>query len=218
MNTNYNERGEVKAVSRPYFGDAPAAERQWTTTAYDLIGRPKWIVAPDGGVTSTTYDGLRTVSTNALGQTETRETAVNGWLLRTADHLGTLTSYWYEPFGNLVDTNAGGVVTKMTYDSLGRKISMDDPDMGVWTYGYNVLGELVRQTDAKGQVVTMQYDELGRMTSRMEAEGTTTWTYDNPAQDRRHRQARYGHPQPGRLSRELRLRRSRPGKPDDRDL
>ncbi len=55
---------------------------------------------------------------------------------------------------------------------------MSDPDMGDWSYDYNVLGELVKQTDAKGQIVTMTYDVLGRMDSRTEAEGQTTWDYD----------------------------------------
>jgi hypothetical protein len=66
----------------------------------------------------------------------------------------------------------------MTYDGRGRKIAMDDPDMGVWTYEYNALGELIKQTDAKGQVVEMAYDVLGRMIERSEAEGVTRWTYD----------------------------------------
>ena len=29
---------------------------------------------------------------------------------------------------------------------------MNDPAMGVWSYGYNAFGELVRQTDSLGQV------------------------------------------------------------------
>jgi hypothetical protein len=31
----------------------------------------------------------------------------------------------------------------MTYDNFGRKISMDDPDMGVWSYAYDALAECV---------------------------------------------------------------------------
>jgi YD repeat-containing protein len=31
----------------------------------------------------------------------------------------------------------------MTYDNRGNKISMNDPDMGRWTYTYNALSERV---------------------------------------------------------------------------
>lgn len=90
---------------------------------------------------------------------------------------GTIT-YTYDHFGNLVETNAGGVITTLTYDLRGRKIQMADADMGTWTYAYNALGELIRQTDAKSQVTTMQYDLLGRLTSRTEPDLVSTWTYD----------------------------------------
>jgi len=91
---------------------------------------------------------------------------------------GTL-EYKYDPFGNLVQTKAGGVITSVTYDLRGRKTSMSDPDMGGWSYAYNALGELKRQTDAKGQVSTMTYDVLGRMTSRTEPDLVSQWFYDS---------------------------------------
>jgi YD repeat-containing protein len=44
----------------------------------------------------------------------------------------------------------------MSYDNRGNKISMNDPDMGIWSYTYNALGELIRQTDAvKTLVISM---------------------------------------------------------------
>src|SRR6266581_309874 len=67
----------------------------------------------------------------------------------------------------------------MSYDRRGRKETMADPDMGSWNYGYNSLGELVRQTDAKGQIQTVLYDPLGRIQSRTTPEGTSSWIYDN---------------------------------------
>ena len=69
----------------------------------------------------------------------------------------------------------------MDYDVRGLKTFMDDPDMGQWTYAYNVLGELTKQTDPKNQVVDLAYDTLGRLTQRVEPEGTTDWTYDTAA-------------------------------------
>ena len=40
--------------------------------------------------------------------------------------------------------------TAMTYDWLGRKLSLSDPDTGYWTYGYDADGNLTAQTDARG--------------------------------------------------------------------
>ena len=87
-------------------------------------------------------------------------------------------TYDYDAIANLTSTNAAGVVTTLSYDARGRKTGMVDPDMGIWSYGYNAFGELITQTDAKNQTTTLAYDALGRMTSRVELEGTTTWAYD----------------------------------------
>ncbi|WKZ53206.1 MAG: RHS repeat-associated core domain-containing protein [Anaerolineales bacterium] len=50
----------------------------------------------------------------------------------------------------------------LTYDKAGRKLTMNDPDMGFWQYSYNALGGMTRQEDAKNQVTCLYYDELNR--------------------------------------------------------
>jgi RHS repeat-associated protein len=52
-----------------------------------------------------------------------------------------------------------------TYDSLGRKVAMSDPDMGEWTYEYDLNGNLVSQTDARCISTLLTYDDLNRVTS-----------------------------------------------------
>jgi YD repeat-containing protein len=73
------------------------------------------------------------------------------------------------------------VFTTLSYDQRGRKIGMNDPAMGVWSYGYNAFCELVRQTDSLGQVSTMGYDALGRMTTKNEPDLKSTWFFDRDA-------------------------------------
>ena len=55
----------------------------------------------------------------------------------------------------------------MDYDSLGRKIALDDPDLssppGHWTYTYDAAGNLATQTDARGQIIGFDYDALNRL-------------------------------------------------------
>ncbi|MDJ0947184.1 MAG: FG-GAP-like repeat-containing protein, partial [Kiloniellales bacterium] len=179
--TEFNERGEVVATSRPYFEGTDPAEVQKATATHDVISRVLSVTQPDEGVESVTYAGLTTTSTNALNQSRTRRGNARGELVEVVDNLGTAITYSYDPFGNLEKTDAGGVVTTMDYDVRGLKTFMDDPDMGQWSYAYNVLGELTSQTDAKGQSVELFYDSLGRLTRRIEPEGTTDWTYDTAA-------------------------------------
>ncbi len=63
-------------------------------------------------------------------------------------------------------TDAAGNVTSITYDALGRKIQLTDPDMGTWSYGYNAASNLLTQTDAKGQTVQFTYDALNRVATK----------------------------------------------------
>jgi RHS repeat-associated protein len=184
VDTLFNARGQVDRVSKPYFQGTAEPGILWTASAYDIVGRRISVTLPDAGVESTSFDGLTTTLTNALSQTSVRVENALGELVSATDNLGYETTYTYDPFGNLLYTDAEGVVTSMTYDVRGLKTAMDDPDMGQWSYSYNALGELVSQTDAKGQVTTMAYDKLGRMVSRTDDDGganeaTTTWTYDS---------------------------------------
>ncbi len=142
------------------------------------------IVAPSANTTAYADSGLvvstvyyyRIRATNILGDSAYSNEASSIAAPPNVTN-GTL-EYKYDPFGNLIQTNAGGVITTLTYDLRGRKIAMSDPDMGNWIYAYDTLDELVSQTDANGQTATMAYDTLGRIVSRTEADLASTWTYD----------------------------------------
>ncbi len=174
--TEYDDKGRVARSSRPYFkGDSI----YWSYFTYDLLGRTLTTRLPDNSVTSSRYQGLTTVVTNALNQRLTQIKNSQGQLVETIDHNNRHLHHEFDAFGNLVRTTdpANNAVT-MDYDIRGRKTSMDDPDAGHWTYNYNVLGELLTQQDAKSQWLTNQYDLLGRLTRRIEPEGTNQWIYD----------------------------------------
>jgi len=80
---------------------------------------------------------------------------------------------------------ASALETHTFYDGFGLKTGMKDPDMGVWTYGYDPEGNLSTQTDAKGQTVWFGYDQNGNpsaalragMTQRVEMSGSQRITY-----------------------------------------
>ena len=205
----YNTKGQLDSRLRPHFTGARLCKnntwRCWQAFTYDAMGRPlsEKASGPDGGLritASTAYAGLTTTVTRrnitysgnqvsyGANQVFKRIHNARGELIKTVDDADVETEYSYDPFGNLVkviaDARGSAVTTTNTYDLRGRKTAMTDPDMGSWTYEYNVLGELVKQTNAKdkaantGPTVTMSYDLLGRMVHRTESEGTGSWFYD----------------------------------------
>jgi RHS repeat-associated protein len=86
------------------------------------------------------------------------------------------TTYSYSPLDLLERvTDQHGNVTTMSYDSSGRKTAMTDPDMGGWSYRYDVNGNLRFQTDAKGQTTEFRYDPLDRLTAKIKPDGWASY-------------------------------------------
>jgi RHS repeat-associated protein len=174
-----------------------------TLTSYDGLGRPTQVQAPDTTLTSLAYsiaEGYRTATTtDARYHRTVQQSDVFGRLRVVQEDSGNnnqgpepgeggyllyaTTTYAYSPLDLLtqVADNAGNLTT-MSYDSLGRKTSMHDPDMapsGVnWTYQYDVNGNLLQQMDAKGQTTSFGYDALDRLISRNSNGSLATYTYD----------------------------------------
>lgn len=97
-------------------------------------------------------------------------------------------------------------VIALSYDIRGRKLSLEDPDAGVWGYCYDALGQLKAQQNATmrgsstlqpcplialsgttpialAQWTTYAHDRLGRLRARLESEPAgnftaSSWTYD----------------------------------------
>lgn len=88
-----------------------------------------------------------------------------------------ITTYRYDALDNLIEVKdacaqpsppstcntSQSHVTTIQYDTLSRKIQASDPDMGIWFYSYDDVGNLKTQTDAKGETITFFYDDLDRV-------------------------------------------------------
>jgi RHS repeat-associated protein len=76
------------------------------------------------------------------------------------------------------------LTTHIDYDKAGRKTGMTDPDMGVWSYTYDALGNLLTQTDQRTCTTTISYDLLNRPNNKAysgtycPATPSVTYTYD----------------------------------------
>ena len=198
---NYDDWGHLTAESSLY---STIAKAYPTTNTYDSYGRLKEQNSPDSGKSRFVYNGLTTTTyvdvTNASGTSPDHEQKrvetknALGYLLSVTDSKNQNISYEYDAFGNRERTIvpstehaalARDLVTHISYDVLGRKYAMSDPDMGNWLYTYNAAGELVSQTDAKTQVTKLKYDLLGRLIERSEFNtagdltNRSNWVYEN---------------------------------------
>ena len=190
VDTEYDILGRVKRVSEPH--PSGAMTIHWTENVYDILGRLTRIDHPhttndttivysaDSSVTGAVE---KVVTNNAKGQESTEYRNALGEVVKVENPLTASVTYAYDAAGNLKQTVANGVTTTISYDVLGRKQSMTDPDKGQWSYQYNAFGELVEQTSANGVVSTLTHDAQGRRLSRTDARNATTlnattWSYD----------------------------------------
>jgi YD repeat-containing protein len=105
------------------------------------------VTAPGGYVTKMAYQGRQTAVVDANNHQKISEVDAFGQLVTVKEYSGSYsqpdwtatpyatTDYAYDILGNLthVEDDAGND-TWMNYNEYGQKTSMDDPDMGVWTY------------------------------------------------------------------------------------
>ena len=114
-----------------------------------------------------------------MGQSTTGINDITGRPVSVIDNVGQIMTYAYAyTTGNIevktVTDYLGNAIVTHT-DVRDNKRYMNDPDMGIWTYDYNSLGELTKQTDARGVITTMGYDVLGRLATRTDfATGSVT--------------------------------------------
>ena len=185
----YDSLGRVQQEGVP--GSCCATPTLWIKHAYDALGRrvslerPTSQSNPSPVFTRWLYDGLSVTETDPLGRATTRRHDARGNVLQVVDPGLTDVDFEYDAFGNLVKTrDFQGTETVVTYDVRGLRRSLNDPDAGRWTYDYFPLGEIRSQTNARGQKTTYTYDKLSRAVSRVEPEGTTTWTWGTSASSR----------------------------------
>jgi RHS repeat-associated protein len=180
--TRYDRLGRVSFEGRPSY----TANPQGVSTYYDLRGRPRFRLHPDGGVEETVYDGLLTTSYDAAnGRTDVLRDGA-GSVTRVTQYpqagQAQSTRYVYDPLGRLQlvcdplaascgFAGGGGLPVAadpkhtivIGYDWLSRRVRLVDPDLGESRYRYDGAGNLVYRSDPKG-AMSYGYDTLGRLT------------------------------------------------------
>ncbi|MBL8815478.1 MAG: RHS repeat protein, partial [Planctomyces sp.] len=121
-----------------------------------------------------TYNSLSrpTSHTDELSRTESSTYDSSGNMLTHTDKLGKVTTYVNNSDGQvtsitLPDPDGAGSltspVTTLAYDSLGRLVTVTNPDSSTQTFTYSTADQLLTSTDELGRVTTNTYDTLDRL-------------------------------------------------------
>jgi RHS repeat-associated protein len=191
----YDALGRNDLTEGPFFStdvaypQHPLEACPWRQVSFDLRGRPETIESADGQygsvVATFSYRGLAATATDPDGGSKTEKKDYLGRVIEVIEHAdqdNLSTSYSYNAAGDLLEViDHHNNKTTLNYDILGRKILMNDPDMGYWEYTYDANGNLLSQVDEKMQKVNFYYDELNRLTSKAysTSDPTVTYRYDN---------------------------------------
>ncbi len=193
----FNNRGFKDYESLPHYEDEPDNKITYIRyEEYDLRGRlirtrtdfPERDSSNDP-ISSVEYlEPLYSETTNPRGKKKgvRKDVYGNNRFITEFTQGGVYTTeYKYDFQGNLIETiDDNGNTIKIFYDSLGRKTSMDDPDMGVWKYEYDDVGNLTTQTDAKKQTIEFEYDVINRLTRKFNGNtDLATYYYDDDNKD-----------------------------------
>lgn len=192
VDTLYNNMGQVSQQTQPY---RSGATPQWTTTAYDALGRTSSVTAPDGSLTQTFYNesGRPDVASSAPGETTRVQDAwgrerwartdASGRLVEVVEPVfwgngsvsaGMQTTYTYNTLGNLTEIVQGSQTRSFKYDSLGRLTAQKLAEMKP------TLNEAGTYVGAGTWSDVFTYDERSNLSSRTDARGVkTVFAYNN---------------------------------------
>lgn len=172
----YNDQGLTSQATLPY----ASTSSSWTgrqssqpsvTTLYDTLGRAVAVTSPVG-TSYTSYQPWIVATTDANGHLT--EYGYNGYghMTTVDEHFGPneyTTFYSYNALDQMHQKlDVYGNVQHTTADSLGRVVSQStlhvpgDPGVGIWTYQYDVNGNLLQRTDPSSRTTSWTYDALDR--------------------------------------------------------
>ena len=180
VSAQYDLGGRAYQTSNPYTG---ASASYWTTTAFDVLGRPTSVTLADNSVTTYSYTANTATVTDPKGIKRKSVADAAGRLStlwepdpNNGNSLTLSTSYVYNLLNELTQITQGSQTRTYVYDALGRLNSATTPEAGMVCFGtlsgstcqsngYDSFDNLLYRTDARGVVTSYGYDTLNRLTS-----------------------------------------------------
>ena len=177
--TSYNSKGLVSGQT-----STEGSLTLTTTYTYDSRGRVLTETAPGNDVTTYSYAGPQANSIVTSRVTVTHNgrsvtTAYDAWgdVVSVTDPSSQNITYSYTSNGQPESTSVGSLTYTFSYDAVGNRTSLSDPDAGTTTYTYDALGREISKIDGRGIAFSTTYDYLGRVTARTAGNEQITYTY-----------------------------------------
>jgi RHS repeat-associated protein len=169
-----DERGRTVLHAQPFYWDGAVPDAvqptgvAGETIVYDAMDRPVQVSLPTGAKRSTTFaayqetvltDGYAAVTSTLDGLDRVFHTE------RTVGGTRETVDGDYDAAGRLVAIRLQGGAASHTfaYDTLGRLVQADDPDIGHRELAYDDRNLLLTHTNGAGQKVTYEYDGVARV-------------------------------------------------------
>jgi RHS repeat-associated protein len=184
VTTEFDDAGQIVSGSLPHFVGATAATSSYTR---DVLRRTKSETNPDGASRTMTYfAGVWTEVVDRRGNVSRFKRNAFGKIVEQhvfVDGQDQTTTYQYDQFDQPVRiVDAAGETTRIRYDALQRRTSLDDPSLGHLEYRYDPNGNVVEQTDGAGRVTRFTYNAVNQLLKKILPDGKTVeMSYDGPA-------------------------------------
>jgi RHS repeat-associated protein len=173
-------RVELQGQTFGQFSQRPeyvqGAPRNATRFIYDLLGRMIETIEPNNAITRVSYGfgshalssltRFKTVTTDAEGHRKAAYKDAGDRIVAVEEQIAgraPTTRYEYSRTGEMTKViDAGGNATTVTYDLLGRRTSIQNPDTGLIQYELDKPGNVVKKFDPNlqdvGQYIEYVYD------------------------------------------------------------
>jgi RHS repeat-associated protein len=162
-----------------------------TLSTYDAVGNRISQTAPDGGITTWTYDNENRVTSMVdprgntppalpAAFTTTYAYDIEGHQVSSTDPLGRVTQTVFDTAGRAdTTTDPGGKVTNLAYDAVGRVRQVNQTGQGATKYTYDTAGNLRTRLDPLLRTTAYDYDLGRRLVKQTDPAGRfSTFGYD----------------------------------------
>jgi RHS repeat-associated protein len=134
-----------------------------TTWTYNAQGLVATETAPNGGITTTTYDSAGNIASvkNPLNQTTSYLNDAAGRVTKETAPNGLVTSYAYDAKGRLLTMNRGGLISSYSYTPSGQLATSTQPNGHQVSYSYDSAQRLIGWADNRGASGSYTLDAIG---------------------------------------------------------
>ena len=183
----YDQAGRLASSTLAHFAGGSGAT---TSLEYDSLDRvvTRYLpsAVPQSRFETISYAAGVVTATDANGNAAERTFDPFGNLRIVKEHFAPsqahVTSYTYDVRDNLLSVaGAAANTTGITYDRLGRRLTLDDPNTGLVSFEYDAGSNVTKQTDVRGVEVVRTFDALDRPLTENHSGGPLAdnlWTYD----------------------------------------